>query len=429
MRHAKLLATLPLVVITLGLLVIPAGAHNSPHSDPYWTGLYFNNPTLSGVPTVVRQDAKVDFDWGAGSPHPSIPADNFSVRWFRTVDLPGGRYRFFVTVDDGVRLWVDGVLLIDKWLEQAATTYSADIDLYSGRHLIVMEYYERYGVATAKLWWETPPIAVTWKGEYFNNRSLSGAPVFTRCDSAIDFDWGQGSPDPRIPADSFSVRWTGDVYFDRSGYYTFYARTDDGVKIWLDSSPLIAAWWDQPATTYSVTRYVSRGVHRIEVNYYENTGFATIKVWWRPVTPPSPPGAAIIVDELDPGFTWGGPWRSRHHAYLGYKGHMYWTRSTTYVPQNYAIWKPSLPHPSYYEVFFFIPRCYATTHRARYRIFHNGQRHDRIVNQAIYYDKWVSLGTYYFNASGNEFVFLGDNTREPYLSRYIGVDAMKFVPK
>lgn len=398
-------------------------------SSPVWTGLYFNNPDLSGSPTLVRQDSKINFDWGTGSPDPSIPSDNFSVRWFAVINFTAGKYRFTVTVDDGARLWVDNDLLIDSWKDQPPTTYTAEKDLSAGNHIIVLEYYERTGLAIIKLSWEqvTAPTPGIWIGEYFNNKDLAGTPVFTRQDPAINFDWGTGSPDPRIPSDGFSVRWTADIFFDRADSYTFYVRTDDGVKVWLDSIPLLDAWWDQPATVYSTTRYVTRGVHRFVIHYYENTGFATIKFWWTPG--PVPPGEAIIVDELSPGFTWGGPLRGRRSAPVGYGGHMYWTYNATYNLENYGIWRPSLPRPGYYEVLAFIPRLYANTTRARYRIFHAGQRHDKIVNQALYADKWVSLGTYYFNAQGNEFVFLGDNTREPYLSRFVGFDAIKFVPK
>jgi len=76
----------------------------------------------------VRDDPEINFDWGSSSPAPgAIGSDRFSVRWTRTLDLPAGQYRFAVTADDGVRLWINGHPLIDAWRDQAATTYSGEI--------------------------------------------------------------------------------------------------------------------------------------------------------------------------------------------------------------------------------------------------------------------------------------------------------------
>ena len=86
----------------------------------------------------------------------------------RTVDLPAGQYRFSVTADDGVRLWVNNHLLIDAWREQAATTYTAEMHLPGGSVPIKMEYFEKGGKAVAKLTWEALyPSIGNWRGEYF----------------------------------------------------------------------------------------------------------------------------------------------------------------------------------------------------------------------------------------------------------------------
>jgi hypothetical protein len=81
--------------------------------------------------------------------------DNFSARWTRTVDLAPGVYRFSVTGDDGVRLYVNGQLKIDKWFSQGATTYTADVSLSSsGPHQVKLEYFESGGPGVALLsWW------------------------------------------------------------------------------------------------------------------------------------------------------------------------------------------------------------------------------------------------------------------------------------
>ncbi|MDH4135837.1 MAG: PA14 domain-containing protein, partial [Anaerolineae bacterium] len=104
-----------------------------------WRGEYYNNSNLSGAPVLVRNDVSVNFDWGAGSPGLGVPADNFSARWSRGLHFPAGNYRFHVRVDDGVRLWIDGNLVIDQW-HDSSTTYTADVNLTDGLHHLKMEY-------------------------------------------------------------------------------------------------------------------------------------------------------------------------------------------------------------------------------------------------------------------------------------------------
>src|SRR5688572_29969298 len=75
-----------------------------------------------------------------------------------------------------------------------------------------------------------------WNASYYNNRDLQGSPVETRIDDRIDFNWASGSPDPAIPADNFSVRWTKTVNFPVGGQWTFRVGADDGVRMWVDQT-------------------------------------------------------------------------------------------------------------------------------------------------------------------------------------------------
>jgi hypothetical protein len=263
--------------------------------------------------------------------------------------------------------------------------------------------------------------------EYYNNKNLSLWPVLVRTDRAIDFDWGTGSPDPQVNAERFSVRWGGTLNIPRSGQVTFSMTVDDGGRLWVDGRTIIDTWFDQAATTYEATINLSMGSHFVQMEYYENTGLAVAKLQWRPGTP-TPPPTEIIVDDADPGFTKYGPAGGWHDDAVGYKNHIFWTRNNYNRVDNWAKWTPVLPAAGNYEVFVFVPRRHATTSNARYAVVHNNNTWDRhAVNQLIYYDKWVSLGTYYFKADGKEYVYLDDKTDEPYLSHYVGFDAVKFV--
>ena len=101
----------------------------------------------------MRDDTAVNFDWGYGAPAPGLPVDYFSVRWTRTLELQGGSYQFFAESDDGVRVWVDGQLIIDQWHNATGSTYSTTISLSSGVHEVRVEYYEATQIAKVRVWW------------------------------------------------------------------------------------------------------------------------------------------------------------------------------------------------------------------------------------------------------------------------------------
>ena len=119
-----------------------------------------------------------------------------------------------------------------------------------------------------------------YRAEYFANRNLSGNPVLVRCEGwPIAHDWGGGSPGSGVPEDGFSARWTGRARIE-AGTYTFIARADDGIRVWLDGDLIIDAWRDQPPTEYRVTRNVSAGEHEVRVEYYENGWEAVAEFRW-----------------------------------------------------------------------------------------------------------------------------------------------------
>lgn len=260
----------------------PPGNSNPPNIT-HWKGEYYNNSSLSGSSTLVRNDTNINFDWGGNSPASGIPSDNFSVRWTRTMSFDRGAYRFRTTTDDGVRLYVDNKLIINKWYDQGTTTHqSSDIFLDGGNHTVRMEYYEHGGGAVAKLSWQHV-AGSGWSAQYFNNRNLSGSPQFTRNDDSVYFNWGSGGPGNGVGNDDFSVRWTKSLNVPRSGYYRFYTRADDGVRVWVDGHLRINSWKDQAPTTYgSNWLYLSKGNHSIKVEYYEHGGGAYIRFWMVP---------------------------------------------------------------------------------------------------------------------------------------------------
>src|SRR5260221_11741510 len=93
--------------------------------------------------------------------------------------------RFEVASNDGVRLFIDGKLVLDHWVDQPWTNYAVDQYLTTGSHTIVMEYYQAFGGAIAILNYQ--PLPDTFTGQYFDNKDLTGLPKMTRLDNKISF--------------------------------------------------------------------------------------------------------------------------------------------------------------------------------------------------------------------------------------------------
>ena len=119
----------------------------------YYNGMNFENLVLT------RIDPQINFNWGdPGSPDASVNVDQFSARWTGEVEAAFTEtYTFYTSSDDGARLWVNGVQLVDSWIDQGTTEHSGKIDLVAGNtYSFVMEYYENGGGAVAQLRWSSP---------------------------------------------------------------------------------------------------------------------------------------------------------------------------------------------------------------------------------------------------------------------------------
>jgi fibronectin type 3 domain-containing protein len=172
------------------------------------TGQYFNDQTLSNL-VLTRTDATVNFNWGGGSPDPSVPADHFSARWTGQVQAQFSEtYTFYTESDDGVRLWVNGQLIIDNWTDHAPTENRAAIALLAGqKYDIKMEFYENGGGATAQLLWSSPSTAqqaVPTSQLYVADSTASAS--FVKTDTTTQGNWASA-----YGADGYSVSQDANV--------------------------------------------------------------------------------------------------------------------------------------------------------------------------------------------------------------------------
>jgi len=131
------------------------------------------------------------------------------------------------------------------------------------------------------------------RGEYYEHtiEEVNGIPVpptskgrklAERIDKTINFDWGTYGPHPNVPADGFTVEWTGLVKAPATGTITFETTSDDGARLWIDNTLIIDKWKQQSSTPWTGTITLTEGEwYPIRLQYYENTGEASIKLAWK----------------------------------------------------------------------------------------------------------------------------------------------------
>jgi hypothetical protein len=141
------------------------------------------------------------------------------------------------------------------------------------------------------------PTAGGLRGEYYDNKDLTGLKL-TRTDPTVDFNWGTGSPDRTVGADTFSVRWTGSVKGDHAQTYTFYTTSNDGVRLWVGGTLVVNNWTDHGTREDSGTIALQAGQwYPVRLEYYEGTGSATIKLSYSSA---STPKQVVPSDHLSP---------------------------------------------------------------------------------------------------------------------------------
>lgn len=138
-------------------------------------------------------------------------ATGFSARWTGGLLAPVcGTYRLTTVSDDGVRLWLDGRLVVDNWSDHGPTEDHASLEVTSGGPVdLRLEYYQGAGGAVARLLWKTPggssgvvPESSLQlpdgrgsglRGEYFRGRGFDEPPALVRTDATVDFEWPAGT--------------------------------------------------------------------------------------------------------------------------------------------------------------------------------------------------------------------------------------------
>ncbi len=202
------------------------------------TGQYFSDPSLQNV-AVTRTDSHVSFDWGKNAPMAGMPKDGFTVRWNGYVQAPKSEtFTFSAVSDDGVRLWVNGQLIINKWRVQSAKTSSGSIALEAGKYYAIkLEYFENLGYSSCKLKWSSPttPLQIIPPSKFVTTGAAS-TPTSTGDTPSIP------TPGPQPVPVTGDVAYSAPITINAGGTYTGNWESDN------NNQPAVIINTTQPVT-------------------------------------------------------------------------------------------------------------------------------------------------------------------------------------
>ncbi|MFC1604587.1 PA14 domain-containing protein [Planctomycetota bacterium] len=300
-----------------------AGTDGGVRAD-YYKGMNFETLALT------RTDPQINFNWGdPGGPDPAVGDDNFSVRWTGEVEAVFTEtYTFYPRTDDGVRLFVDGQLLVDNWINRSATEDRGTIDLIAGNtYNLIMEYYENGGGASAELRWSSPrtpkqliPQAALALPVKASSPTPRGGSVDAK--QTTDLSWGPGdsaaSHEVYFGTDEEAVRNAtkaspeykgtkalGDENYDPGNLEwetTYYWRVDE-INTGNPDSPWVGNVWSFTTSGFLIIdnfESYDASENQIWYSWHDGLGYGT------PGTDPYFAGngtGAAVGDETTPSFT------------------------------------------------------------------------------------------------------------------------------
>ena len=300
----------------------------------------------------------------------------------------------------------------------------------------------------------------SWRAEFFDRPNTFDGPSKRRFDQYLDFEWQAGdSPGPVITFNGFSAKWETDVGGLISAY-RLLATVQGHLEVLVDGKPALSCnspdkIWEGQSIELGI------GTEHVEVRFWQEGGKAAMievtvsglivppafasegkitsslpvnpQVGYASFEPPPFPIPArssskefygTAFDETGHRFSRGGDASDWHEGSSGYNRHTWWTYNSQDVDDNWGKWLLNPTTEGYWEVFVFIPAEHATTANAGYQIVHNQEMEVVHLNQSVYDDVWVSLGTFHFAAQGDEYIQLGDATGEPPGSAQVALDAV-----
>jgi poly(3-hydroxybutyrate) depolymerase len=205
--------------------------------------------------------------------------------------LPNNSARLIGSAQD-----YDGTIVSYTWTQTSGITVAltgASTNTLSLSNLIEGSYGfkltvkdDKGGLGSDEVWVNVsvPEGSGGLQAEYYLGVDLKGTAV-KRTETNIAYDWGDAAPMDQMPADRYSVRWTGKVTPLYSETYTFYTLSDDGVRLWVNGIPIVNNWTYHGATENSGAIMLEAGkAYDIKMEYFESGGSAIAKLSWSSLT-------------------------------------------------------------------------------------------------------------------------------------------------
>jgi serine/threonine-protein kinase len=269
--------------------------------------------------SLKRREWAIACDWRSLSPAPSVAPDRFWAEWRGLVVPPAtSDYTFFVDVDEGARLFVNDVLVLDAYYLRAGKYATAPLRLEEGkRYPVRLEYTERIGEALCRLSWSTPemaecpapaagegqPDAPPAKEGFLASYGQEGAeqPLLTRREAQAGWNWRGGSPGRGVPADHFWAVYTGWVQPPADAEYTFILDHEGRVSFCLDDCLLIEKRRASPGVERVGVPLLGGRFYFARVEYATRLYDAQLKFRWSGKDMPERNVAGLLPDAVHPG--------------------------------------------------------------------------------------------------------------------------------
>ncbi len=359
MRRFHILA---IITALVGLAVLTTGLISANAQDDLpWTATYYTTRDLSGG-SITQQEAVINYDWSTGAPREGIPADNFSVRWSRSDTFEAGEYTFAARSDDGIRMYVDGELIIDEWTDRQFTWVAVQKNMAAGSHDIVVEFYEETGRAAIE-------------AGYYPNFDVSSSDNDDEDDNEDNEDNNNDDNDDDdsdgSASDSSSAN-AGGTTGANPGSGSERSRTIQPLLFIAGNDPL-------PSEPPDGAIRLEDGVLAADTDpkYFTTQGF---------------PGAALREDGL------------QSYSFV---------KNIDETPTMVATWNFSSGVDAYYLVYVYIPEGSNATTSASYVVIENGTSTEPVVvDQSALGGQWVRLGRYFFEAGQRQMLSLTNATEE-----------------